>query len=69
MVDLFTKLPGHQYQASLLGCQNGNPSRKMGGICSFSFFLFSFFLIFLFFHFFRVGKSFSYHSLAIKVVS
>ena len=44
MVDLFTKLPGHQYQVSLLGCQNGNPSRKMGGICSFSvFFFFSFF--------------------------
>ena len=46
MVDLFTKLPGHQYQVSLLGCQNGNPSRKMGGIRSFSLFSFLFFSFF-----------------------
>ena len=36
----------------LLGCQYGNPSRKVGGIC----------LFYLFYFFFRVGKSLACHS-------
>ena len=40
----------------LLGCQYGNPSRKVGGICLFYFF--QFFYCFIF----HVGKSLACHS-------